>query len=900
MNIYDNSVTRLSQVQSWVGIPFALVILLALATFAWKAQAQQSSGDASPSADSRLMEEIVVTARRKEESIMDVPIMVSAFNSEELEQKGIGRAIDLMFNVPSLSMETRFGNLFGNFTVRGLGLGVTTYLADAPLGPTNASAPLFDMASVQVLNGPQGTAFGRSNTAGAVLMEPNAPELDQLNASAKVKTGNYDRLDVDLMFNVPIIEDTLALRVAYNSVKRDGFTDLIKDEYTDMLAELTGAGNNPFPDALDDKDQQSWRVSLRWEPGDGRFKNTLIYSKYDVDQATGGFTLTAYNPDLFLYNIPDAFGPALFGGPCGSAVDAGIEASVQECVDRRLLLMSTFKPGMAAEVARVHSSDSAKRKTLGGLDVPMTAEIDQETWINTTEYDFGKVGPTTLRVKNIFGYEESTGAVGWAVAGFGGRLFPATSITTDLSATRSGFSPSAQQNGNEVSLRMGPPAETTTNEFQLMGEIEGDRVTFNWIVGTFRQDIDLPRNLEGIRNVARFWFGVFEPGLAWAPSFNFSDGGSNDSKGNFINTSLEFGDLIPAVQSAEIEAGFRRSEDKQTVHERVVIEDIPSGNWIPGDPNTDSTGTQEGDSWRVALSVKPSDGLLVYLSRDEGYRPGGINTVLGSNEAVPNFTRTFNPEMVETWELGLKYQFATDYISQGFVNVNFFTNKFADIQRNARAIVNNRNVIWTANVAEATLEGVEIKAGITMNRWALDVNYSYNDSEYDEWIGNDPTGEIGVGDPGCLPQSPVGQCLVDNSGIGFRSNPKHQLGATVSYQLPIPSHIGQVSASLTASYRDEMFITENNTREIEAYAGLTVGETMEEASTAPSYTLINARVDWRNAFGSNFDVALWGLNLSDKIVPTSALVIPNSLGSVSKIFNRPRTYGVELTYNFER
>ncbi|MFA5496017.1 MAG: TonB-dependent receptor plug domain-containing protein, partial [Porticoccaceae bacterium] len=135
-------------------------------------------------ASSSLLEEIVVTARKREESLQEVPISVTAIGSEELRLRGITKPDDLKFHTPGLEM--RNSSIQRNsvtYFIRGQGqtfgssAGVVTYFADAPLGngqrvSIGNNTQMYDLASVQVLKGPQGTLFGRSSTGGAVLFAP--------------------------------------------------------------------------------------------------------------------------------------------------------------------------------------------------------------------------------------------------------------------------------------------------------------------------------------------------------------------------------------------------------------------------------------------------------------------------------------------------------------------------------------------------------------------------------------------------------------------------------------------------------------------------------------------------------------------------------------------------------
>ena len=224
--------------------------------------------------------EIVVTARRREENLQDVPIAVTAFSGEQLEHKQITQAADLVQSTPSLQVQPATSQRqSGSVTIRGQGQAYTgvlpsviTYLADVPLDPNGGAAfSTLDLQSAQVLRGPQGTLFGRNTTGGAVLFVPKAP-TDEFGGNVSASVGNYGLFDIRGALNIPVT-DTLAVRVAGQSVKRSGFTDNI----------FNGK-------ALDDQDFYALRAFIRWEPVDG-FKNDLIVSTLRADENGTAFIL---------------------------------------------------------------------------------------------------------------------------------------------------------------------------------------------------------------------------------------------------------------------------------------------------------------------------------------------------------------------------------------------------------------------------------------------------------------------------------------------------------------------------------------------------------------------------------------------------------------------------------
>ncbi len=165
--------------------------------------------------------DIVVTARRTEERLQDVPISITVFNQEQLDQRNVVSGNDLAAYTPSLSVNTRFGSDFASFSIRGFyqenrtTASVGTYFADvvAPRGGGSTQGgdgagpgSFFDLQNVQVLKGPQGTLFGRNTTGGAILLVPKKPS-DKLEGYVEGGLGNYNMHRVQAVLNVPLGEN---------------------------------------------------------------------------------------------------------------------------------------------------------------------------------------------------------------------------------------------------------------------------------------------------------------------------------------------------------------------------------------------------------------------------------------------------------------------------------------------------------------------------------------------------------------------------------------------------------------------------------------------------------------------------------------------------------------------
>jgi outer membrane receptor protein involved in Fe transport len=146
--------------------------------------------------------EIVVTAQRRAQSVMDVPLAISAVSAQGLAAKGVTNSANLAQAVPNLQVSTNFGAAQPNFSMRGISVAneynsnqvspVGVYMDDVYLAARANGMGLFDLDRVEVLRGPQGTLFGRNTTGGAINFITRAPSLSGSNGYAEVGYGNFN------------------------------------------------------------------------------------------------------------------------------------------------------------------------------------------------------------------------------------------------------------------------------------------------------------------------------------------------------------------------------------------------------------------------------------------------------------------------------------------------------------------------------------------------------------------------------------------------------------------------------------------------------------------------------------------------------------------------------------
>ena len=216
------------------------------------------------------VDELIVTAQKKEERIQDVPIAISAFSGKALEEQKIEGGPDLLKAIPNVTFSKN--NFSGvNFSIRGVGTKAVSVTTDPAVAISFNNTPVirnrlfeqeyYDIDRVEVLRGPQGTLYGRNATAGVVNVITAKP-TDIFEGMIKGEVGNHNTRRLSGFVNVPL-GDTLALRVAGASTQRDGFDF-----------------NTITDNKVNGRDLWSGRISLEWKPTDN-FSANFVWEHFD-------------------------------------------------------------------------------------------------------------------------------------------------------------------------------------------------------------------------------------------------------------------------------------------------------------------------------------------------------------------------------------------------------------------------------------------------------------------------------------------------------------------------------------------------------------------------------------------------------------------------------------------
>jgi iron complex outermembrane receptor protein len=247
-------------------------------------------------ANELILEEVIVTARRREQSLQEFAGAITALSGDLFSENVIRHMQDLRNMVPNLYLDEDLG---GSSTVkifiRGIGIDNPAVSFDSPVGiyidgvyrarAFGSLTDLYDIERMEFLRGPQGTLYGRNNSAGALRVMTNKPVLDKVEAGASIGYGTESQVNLRGFWNMPIVEDSVGLRVSLTSNSNDGF----------MTENITGGRYKK-------DDRITGRAALRFVPSD----SWEIYLRGDffTDDGTGSLAssvVPAFNADDDIY-----------------------------------------------------------------------------------------------------------------------------------------------------------------------------------------------------------------------------------------------------------------------------------------------------------------------------------------------------------------------------------------------------------------------------------------------------------------------------------------------------------------------------------------------------------------------------------------------------------------------
>lgn len=838
--------------RSYYRKPLTVAVAAACMAATAPAPAQQS--------DETAIDEILVTATRRETSVLDIPYNISAMSGEDLDTLQAVSQYDVlraMYGITVIDRGYRNGGMVNSIVIRGLNVDngqngdimlnavptVATYYDNSPM---YANFLVKDVERVEVLRGPQGTLYGSGSLGGTVRYITQSPSLAGFDGDVELDYGQTsgsegNNLAADVMVNVPM-GDIAALRVNYSHIDNDGAIDYANayqlNAFREPLVDVNGSCVDPRSatdqellfnvacfEEVEDADTVEIdyvRAALRVEPSDSFWGQLTWHHQEDKIGSRRATTL-------------------------GDNNQAGNGALYFEYGDD--------------DSGQVLLEPSERDADLAALDLEW--DLGFATFTSTTSlYDHEGMG------------ESDNGGL-WAS---GGQSDPDNSRDWNFLFYGGAWPRPAQR------AERGYTDEVLTQEFRLVSN-SGDS-NFDWIVGAFYMDqetnvyqLSYNPGMNLFKNACRntgdpvcttgglyggFWPRFYEGDLT---EIDFEYRRDTD----YEELAL-YGELTYHVTDDFRVTGGLRYFDNETVNDTILGFPLPPGATSPAAPQS----TDQDDDILVKLNASWNfnDNNMAYATYSEGYRHGGAQAVPSLDNGDPfgepnaENIRTFASDSVQNYEIGIKGGY------EGFqYTANAFYVDWKDPQLNTTSVF--YGFYLAANGDEASTKGIELEVqGNLADSFHYRAGYTYVNAELEKDFISPQTGGVVAPAGSTLPGAPesVFSINVDNT---WRIGTDMDLVA---------------AADLYYQSESENFINQDSP----------VNETFD------SFALFGASVSltsgpWR--------VTLYGRNLGDEAAPSGAFpatdwsydtgIFEGWYGNGNRQFIvQPRTFGLKLGYRF--
>jgi outer membrane receptor protein involved in Fe transport len=745
--------------------------------------AMPAAGLVSLSSWSQEITEVVVTARRREENLQDIPVAVSSFSADDIEKQGISSTADVVKLVPGVQFDQGFSAADTRISIRGInsergrtsaavlvdGIDVSGENVTAGGGSSLLNTRLMDLERVEVVKGPQSALYGRNAFAGAISYITRQPSMSGMEARLSADMADYSTYDVRAAVSGPVIADKLAIGLNLGWYDSDGWYDNHNTAMPAANGDLNGG------------DSHGARLVAVFLPTDSlKITGSVSYSETDSDPRAVAKVGNANTFYLMGQELPAGTTPDFsFMGTMDYGQWLGTVGSVKE-----------------SDVAL-----SVSERT--GL--PFAGSTD-ETLLSYLKLDWD-LGSTIFKSSTSYLSNDATldedveyqDGIGTVFSGVGLSLANEYRDETDT--------------------------DYFSQEFTLESNGEG---RWNWLAGVsgFWEDTHNTDNSTG-------WFNdpniVFVPGFCGSNPFQVSCSYAASAAAGTPAKTIDrdttswsvFGlvgfDITDQLRLT-VEARYIDDEIKvstNTAIDRVsqYILNLPIDFSFGVPPTLPATDTVDSDTInpRVALDYRISDDVLVYGSVAKGTKPAGFGT---SQFATPQNARV-DQEKLWAYELGTKTTWLDGSLQ---ANVAMFFNDYTD--RQVGVTVTDPNTGWAAagivNAAEAETKGVEVElVWRTTEALTLGAGYAYTDAEWTDFNYSEiraNTGGVNEKDM-AICGNPQGDC----SGADIAGIPENALILQANYTRQLA---GDMSWYLNAAgqYQDERAIYDRvNTAYVDSF-----------------------------------------------------------------------------------
>ena len=793
-------------------------------------------------AENIAIEEILVTAQKRSESLQEVPIAISVFSSDSIDQTGVQELRDLTEYIPNVTITQ--GTDFGaQINIRGVGANsrnigfdsrVGVYLDGVYLGQGPAlNQDLVDLEQIEVLRGPQGTLFGKNTVAGAINMISVKP-TQEFEGNVTANVFNFDGLELKGMINIPM-GDIVSARISYSHRERDGFVkNVYEPDHVPGTITLPVPGFPTFP--------------LPLAP-------PVCMAAFGIPTPPG---CAALGPDVQPNTKP------LMNNVDTQSYRAQLRITPNEKLDINIAV-----DGLESD--RIMVNGEPFTDTFGSTidrfaPEPLEVSFSEDSW--ETRDIFG----ANLNIDYAFDNGHSLRSI---------TAYRDTEMVhhndTDASAIDFLF------------IDYTDEYEQTTQEFQWISPDDGK---LKYVAGFYYYNQDSTTIRDAQTGNAGWLFGAFAGGGA----FNRGDL-ETDSWALFLNASYDFN------EQWTLGLGFRYSDETKDVVWNLDgtrsgafgIGTTEPGGYIDSDTYTNFAPM-------ISLGYALGDNTNIYGKYSTGFKSGGFNldyvTQFDLDQGI-----TFDEETVDSFELGLKSTFLDGRLQ---FNAAAFIANYQDYQVNQffdlgfdEATGAQLTSIRITNAAEVDTSGLEFELtyNVTANL-TLNATLGLLDATFADFPGGTSVEVPNPDIPGDVLKVPV-----NAKGNDLPLAPS--VNGTFGFQHYTHFSSMDLLVRLDVIYTGDYFTTIENEKErnLTGLAPTTflfdpgsfgIPHTIDYGHV-DSFTTLNGRIGLLSNSGK-WEAYIWGRNLTDEF--TYVDYFRDFFGSLSGVPLMPRTYGIEATYHF--
>ncbi|MBL8771420.1 MAG: TonB-dependent receptor [Phenylobacterium sp.] len=780
------------------------------------------------------VDEIVVTAQMREQSLQDVPVVVTSVNAQQLQDAGVRDIKDLTIVAPGLTVTSTSSSAITTARIRGIGTvgdnpGLESSVGvviDGVYRPRNgvAFSDLGETERIEVLKGPQGTLFGKNTTAGVINIITRRPSFE-LGATSEAQFTNYDGFGGSISLTGPLVGDTVAARVYVAARERDGYY------------KTAGKDNN-------DQSFYTGRAQILFAPTETFDLNvSMDYTKRD-ERCCGAVQIQNGATQAIINAL----------APGGIAIPPDPDSFRD--YSNRSFLKTVKDQGWAAEAnwrtpwlggAKLTSITALRHwSQTGGSDVDWTgADILYAPTLRLSSNPGSSKFQTFTQEVRLAG---ATDRLDWLVGAFYSREKLGLHVRTVTYGTQYEQYVNALFGGTLSPVFTGRPLGTTFVAGQGQDDLyrqteEGFSLFTN---NSFRitEGLELTVGLRYTweeKDLKTFWSNT--------------DGGIGCATA--LARAAAAGGPLPANGSLIRAGGLLASGPYQVL---CAASNSPRFGQIR---NNDQSLDEEKLTGTAKLAYRFSPEVMAYASYARGYKAGGFNLdrIATTNQTVPGqptepvLDTSFAPETVDSYELGLKN---TLFNRKVLLNVTGFYQRYDDFQLNAF----NGLVFTVASVPKVISKGVDLDfiwftpmEGLTLNGGVTYAETYYPRSTPAQLGGNLPGSRLSL--------APLWS---GSLGMTYERNLSDEL-------------IGRVAV---------------NAKSVSSY---NTGSDLDPVKNQPGFTLVNARVGLASA-DKRWAVEAFAQNLFDDVYYQVGFNAVLQSGSYDAFLGQPRTYGVALRFTY--